>query len=158
LRHDLDRPVRQIACAAADQEPTGFQPGAVPKKHTLDFPEDEKTADDFAQLDWRSVRLGRFWMLRVGIGKGGGSVALGFHRRRSRSRELLCLQVCFRTADGCLGSGEVRGCRLRRARRLRGGDGLPGVAHFLHGSPSTSGEAGNTDKYSNEAQHRVRGH
>ncbi len=97
-------------------------------------------------------------MLRVGIGESGGSVALGFHRRHSRSRELLCLQVCFRTSDGGLGSGEVRRSRIRRTRRLRGGDGLPGVAHFLHRSSSTSDQAGNTDKYSNEAQHRVRGH
>lgn len=51
LRHDLDRPVRQIACTASDEEPLGFKPGAVSKIHTLDFPEDEKTADDFVQRD-----------------------------------------------------------------------------------------------------------
>jgi hypothetical protein len=28
----------------------------------------------------------------------------------------------------------------------------------LHGSSGASDEAGNTDKYSEEAQHRVRGH
>jgi hypothetical protein len=35
---------------------------------------------------------------------------------------------------------------------------LPGVAHFLHGSPGATNEVSDTDKYSEEAQHRVHGH
>ena len=130
----------------------------MPKIHTLDFPQDEKTADDFVQRVLASVRLGRFGMLRVGIGESGGSVALGFHRRYSSPRELLCLQVPFRTPNGGLGSAKIRRCRIRRACRPGGGDSLAGVAHFLHGSPGASDEARNTDKYSKQAQHRVNGH
>ena len=132
----------------------------MPKIHTLDFPKDEKTADDFVQLAPASVRqcYGRFWVLRVGTGEGGGSVALGFHCRQSRSRELLCLEVRFGTHNGGLSSVEIRRRRVRGACSLGGGDGLPGVAQFLYGGASASDQAGNSEKYSKEAQHRVTGH
>jgi hypothetical protein len=35
---------------------------------------------------------------------------------------------------------------------------LPRVAHFLHGSAAATGQAGDTDKYRNEAQHKGNGH
>jgi hypothetical protein len=107
-----------------------------------------------------SVRLRHrgLCVLRIRIGEGGGGVALGFQCGQACAREFLCLQVCFRAGDGGLGGVEIRGCRRRRARRPGGGDGLTSVAHFLHGSAGASGEAGNTDKYSKEMQHRVIGH
>jgi hypothetical protein len=109
---------------------------------------------------WLLVRLcdGCLGMLRIRAGEGGGGVVFGFHRRIARPSELLRLQVRFGARNGGLGRVEIRRCRTRRACRPGGGDRLPSVAHFLHGSSSTSDEAGNTDKYSKEAQHRVVGH
>jgi hypothetical protein len=60
----------------------------------------------------------------------------------------LCLKVGFSARDGGLGGGEIRRCRAGRARRSGGGNGLPGVAHLLHGRSRASGKAGDTDKYS----------
>jgi hypothetical protein len=90
---------------------------------------------------------GRLWVLRIRAGEGGCGVALGFHRRQAGSGEFLCLEVRFRTPNGGLGGIEIRRCRCTRACRLGGGDGLPSVAHFLHGSSGASDQAGNTDKY-----------
>jgi hypothetical protein len=101
---------------------------------------------------------GRLCVLGVRIGKGGGGVALGFHRRQAGSGEFLRLQVRFRARNGGLGGVEFRRCRGSGAGHPSGGDGLPSIAHFLHGSFGASGEAGYTDKYSDETQHRVAGH
>jgi hypothetical protein len=35
---------------------------------------------------------------------------------------------------------------------------LSSIAHFLHGSAAAAGQAGDTDKYRNEAQHMDDGH
>ena len=50
-------------------------------------------------------------------------------------------------AQGFLGNfqtvlciGECRGCRLLRASGTGGADGLSGIAHFLRGNASTSGQ------------------
>jgi hypothetical protein len=103
-------------------------------------------------------RHGGLRVLRIRIGEGGSGVPLGFQGRQAGAREFLCLKVRFRSGDGGLGGIVIRRCRRRRARRPGGGDGLTSVAHFLHGSASASGEAGNTDKYSKETQHRMHGH
>ena len=160
VREHFDRAVRQIARYSPQEQPLGLESGAVPKKHSLNFPKDEKTASDLIQFESASVRLrhGCLGMLCIRIGEGGGGVVFGFHRRIARSSEFLRLQVRFGTRNSGLGRVVIRRRRARRACRRGGGDGLPSVAHFLHGSSSTSGEAGNTDKYSKEAQHRVMGH
>jgi len=108
----------------------------------------------------RSVRQchGRLCVLGVRIGKGGGGMALGLHRRQTGSGEFLRLQVRFRARNGGLGGLEIRRGRGGGACHPSGGDGLPSIAHFLHGSFGASGEAGYTDKYSDETQHRVVGH
>ena len=93
-------------------------------------------------------RHGRIRVLRIGIRKRGGSVVLGFHRRQAGPREFLRLQMRFGTDNGGLGGVEIRRIGARRARRLGGGDGLPRIAHLLHGRAGTSGEACNTNKYS----------
>ncbi len=143
-----------------DGEPPSLEPGAVTKIHALNFPRDEKTPNDLVQVEPASVRLGHggLCVLGVRIGEGGGGVALGFQCRQAGAREFLCLQVRFRAGNGGLGGIEIRRGRRRRARRPGSGDGLTSVAHLLHGSAGASGEAGNTDKYSKETQHRVRGH
>ena len=92
-------------------------------------------------------------VLRIGIGEGGGSVALGFHGRQAGPGEFLRFEVSFRAGNRRLGSIEVRRLRSRGAGGLRGGDGLTSIAHFLHGRTGASSEAGNTDKKSKEAQH-----
>ena len=159
LRNDLDRTVRHVACAAADSQPIRLEAGAVPKKDALDFPKNEKPPGHFVQgRPSARQRRGRFGVLRIGTGESRGSMTLGFHRRHSSPRELLCLQMGFRTPDGGLGRAEVRRCRACRACRLRRCNRLSSVAQFLHGSRSATGEACNNDKYSKEAQHRVHGH
>jgi hypothetical protein len=107
-----------------------------------------------------SVRLShrRLSMLCIRAGEGGGGVPLGFQRGQASPRELLRLKVRFGSRDGGLGGGKIRRRGTGRARSPGGGNGLPGVAHLLHGSSRASDEAGNTDKYSEEAQHRVMGH
>jgi hypothetical protein len=97
-------------------------------------------------------------MLRVRAGKGGSGVPLRFQRRQAGPRKFLRLEVRFGARNGGLGGGEIRRRGTGRARGPGGGNGLPGVAHLLHGSSRASDEAGNTDKYSEEAQHRVMGH
>ncbi len=93
-------------------------------------------------------RHGRIRVLRIGIGERGGSVVLGFHRRQAGAREFLRLQMRFGANNGGLGGVEIRRIGARCASRLGGGDGLPRIAHFLHGRAGTSGEAHNTNKYS----------
>jgi hypothetical protein len=160
MREHFDRAVRQIARYSPDEQPLGLETSAVTKIHSLNFPKDEKTASDLVQFESASVRLRDrcLGVLRVRIGEGGGGVVFGFHRGVARSSELLRLEVRFGARNGGLGCVEIRRCCARRACRPGGGDGLPSVAHFLHGSSSTSDKAGNTDKYSKEAQHRVVGH
>jgi len=97
-------------------------------------------------------------VLVIRVGECSGGVTFGFHRCQSSPGELLRLQVLFRASDGGLGGIKIRRCRGRCAGRPRSRDGLPSVAHFLHGSADASGKPDNTDKYSHEAQHRVRGH
>ena len=97
-------------------------------------------------------------MLRIRSGESGCSVALGFHGGQPGSRELLRLQVRFSTYDVRLGCCEIRRSRARCARSLGGRDCLASVAHFLHRGSSASDQAGNTDEYGKEAQHRVHGH
>ena len=106
------------------------------------------------------MRLGdrRLRMLAVRIREGGGGMALRFQRSIASSRELLRLEVRFGAADGGLGCIEVGRRRRGSAGRLGSRDGLPGVAHFLHGSAGASEQAGDSDKNSNEAQHRGLGH
>jgi hypothetical protein len=106
------------------------------------------------------VRLGHrgFRMLTIRIREGRGGVALRFLRGQPRPGELLCLQVRFSTTQRGLGGVEIRRRRTRRAGRLSGRDGLPRVAHLLHGCAGASGETDDTDKYCNEAQHRGLGH
>lgn len=106
------------------------------------------------------MRLGHrgLGMLAVRIREGRGGVALGFQRGQSGPRELLCLQVRFSAAERGLSGVEVRRRRAGRAGRLSGRDGLPRVAHLLHGRTGASGETNDTDKYCNEAQHRGLGH
>jgi hypothetical protein len=101
---------------------------------------------------------GRLRVLRACVREGGGGVAFGVQCCQARAREFLRLQMGFCTGNGSLGGIEIRRCRRGRARRSGGGDGLPSVAHFLHGRASASDEAGNTDKNSEKAQHRVHGH
>jgi hypothetical protein len=100
----------------------------------------------------------RLGMLCIRAGEGSSGVPLGFQRRQSGSREFLRLKVRFGSRDGGLGRGEIRRRGTGRARGPGGGNGLPGVTHLLHGSSRASDKAGNTDKYSEEAQHRVMGH
>jgi len=97
-------------------------------------------------------------MLTIRIREGRGGVALGFHCCQPGPGELLRLQVRFGTTQRGLGGIEIRRRRIRRAGRSSGRDGLPRVAHFLHGCASASSEADDTDKYCNEAQHRGLGH
>jgi hypothetical protein len=132
----------------------------MPKEHALHFPKDEKTANDFIQLETASVRLGRgrLCVLRIGIGEGGSGVVFGFHRGQSGPREFLRFEMSFRSRNGSLGGVVIRRSRARRAGCMGGGDGLAGVAHFLDGSSGASDQTCNTDKYSKEAQHRVHGH
>jgi hypothetical protein len=111
-------------------------------------------------LNCASVRLCHrcLCVLAIRFGKSGRGVMLGFHRGQARPREFLCLQVLFCAGDGRLGGIEIRRCRGRRACRSSRRDGLPGVAHFLHGSTGASDEADDTDQHGNEAQHRDHGH
>jgi hypothetical protein len=100
------------------------------------------------------LRDGRLAVLRVRIGQGGGGMALGLHRRQTGPRELLRLQMSFGPLDGGLGRVEIRRGRGRRPGHAGRGDGLPRIAHFLHGrTTSASDEVDNTDQYSNKAQH-----
>jgi hypothetical protein len=73
LNEDFDGAVRQILRDAPDEEPPGLEAGTVPKIHTLNFPKNEKAANDFFQLEGASVRQrrGRIRVLRAGIGKRG---------------------------------------------------------------------------------------
>ena len=49
--------------------------------------------------------------------------------------------------------------RCISARVIAGGrDGLTRIAHFLDGGAGAADEAGDTDKYRNEAQHKGDGH
>jgi hypothetical protein len=100
-----------------------------------------------------SVRLcrGRLWVradAAAGVRRreSGSGVPLRFHRRQTGPGKFLCLQVILRARDGGLSGVEIRRRRRGRTRRPSGGDGLPGIAHFLHGSPGASGEPCNTDK------------
>lgn len=104
------------------------------------------------RLRHRGLRM----LVRIREGRGG--VTLGFYRRQPSPRELLCLQMSFSATERRLGGVEVGRGRTRRAGRLGGRDGLPCIAHFLHGCTGASGEADHTDKYCNEAQHRGLGH
>jgi len=92
LREHFDGTVRQIACDPADSQPPGFEPSAVAKIHTLNFPKDEKTADDGIQLE-PSVRKrhGGLGVLLIRIGESRGGVTFCFHRRQSGTREFLRL-------------------------------------------------------------------
>jgi len=121
---------------------------------------DEKTARDWVQFELASVRHrhGCLCVLAIRIGKGGGGVTLGFHRRQAGPCELLRLQMLLCAADGRLGGGEIRRGRRCRACGPSGRNGLPGVAHFLHRSAGASDEADDTDDHGNEAQHRDHGH
>ena len=153
LHENLDGTVRHIAGDAPEGEPSGFESGAVPEEDALNLPKDEETADDFVQGNWSASGV-----LRIRCGESGCSVTLGFHGGQPRSRELLRLQVRFGTYDVRLGCGKIRRSRARCARSLGGRDCLAGVAHFLHRGSSASDQAGNTDEYGKEAQHRVHGH
>lgn len=110
MRENLDGAVRHIAGDATKGKPPGFESSAVPKKDTLNFPKDEKTADDFVQDEKPgSARQSheRLLVLRTRRGESGCSVALGFHRGQAGSRELLRLQVRFGTHDVGLSCGEI---------------------------------------------------
>jgi hypothetical protein len=97
-------------------------------------------------------------VLRIRSGESGCSMALGFHGGQPGSRELLGLQVRFGTYDVRLSCSEIRRSCARSARGLGGRNCLASVAHFLHRGASASDQAGNTDEYGKEAQHRVHGH
>jgi len=131
------------------------------EKNSLNLSRDEKTPHDFVQWDTgASVRYcrRRLGVLGIRVGEGSGRMMLGFHRRQPGSSELLRLQVRFRASDGGLSSVEIRRCAGRRTCPPGSRNGLPGVAQFLHGSSGASEQAGDTDKYGNEAQHRGLGH
>ncbi len=51
LREHFDGTVGQIACDPPDGQPPGLEPSTVAKIHTLNFPKDEKTANDGIQLE-----------------------------------------------------------------------------------------------------------
>ena len=93
LREHFDGTVRQIACDPADSQPPGLEPSAVAKIHTLNFPKDEKTANDGIQLEPASVRQrhGGLGVLLIRIGERRGGVTFGFHRRQTGAREFLRL-------------------------------------------------------------------
>jgi hypothetical protein len=100
----------------------------------------------------------RLRMLGVLTGKRCRGVTLGFQRRQAGARELLRLKVGFGARNGCLSRRIIRRCGAGRARRPGGGNRLARIAHFLDRSARTSGQTGNTDKYSEKAQHRMVGH
>ena len=152
MRQHLHRSVRQVACKTVDVELHSRKPGAMPKKHALNFAVDGETACDVFHSVRRHRRLG---VLRIGIGKSGGGMVFGFHGGQTRARVLLRLQVRLRPRDRGLGGIEIRRGRAGGARRAGGGYRLSGVAHFLHGSAGTSGKADDTDKDGKKAQHRV---
>jgi hypothetical protein len=93
LREHFDGAVRQIACDPTDCQPAGLEPSTVAKIHTLNFPNDEKTANDGIQLEPASVRQrhGGLGVLFIRIGEGGGGVTFGLHRRQTGAREFLRL-------------------------------------------------------------------
>ena len=59
LGEDFDGAVRQIACDAPQGEPPGLEARAVPKIHSLNFPKNEKAANDFVQM--RTPQCGSVW-------------------------------------------------------------------------------------------------
>ena len=90
--------------------------------------------------------------------QGRRRVPFGFHRGQARARVLLRLEVLLGTADRSIRRIKIRRIGFRRARDSRGPDGLTRIAHFLDRGARAADEAGDTDKYRNEAQHKGNGH
>ena len=94
----------------------------------------------------------------IRVGEGGGGVTLGFQRRQPSPREFLRLQVRFRARNAPPG-------RRRNPARWRSSRPPPAAAAMAcrasliscTGAPAHPARQTNTDKYSNEAQHRVAG-
>ena len=84
-------------------------------------------------------------------------VVFCFERGEARASELLRPQVGLGPRNRRLGGGIFRRGPRARARDFGGSDGLPSIAHLLHGRAAAADEPENTYKYS-DATHRVHGH
>ena len=108
------------------------------------------------RLPWLRGGPRTIGMLRVGERCTG--VALGLHRRQAGACVLLSLKMLLGACDRSLRRIVFRGRSLRGTRSMRGDDGLARIAHFLHRGACAAGEAGDTDEYRNDPQHKVNGH
>jgi hypothetical protein len=105
------------------------------------------------------MRIGGGCFGVLGVGKRNGGMVLGLQSGQTRPCIFLRLQMRFRPGDGCLRCIVFRRTAAGRARRGSGHNGLPGVAHFLHGwSRSAAEQTENTDQDHKEPRHRVAGH
>ena len=78
--------------------------------------------------------------LRVRGDQGFARAHAGLLRGPSGLTEVALAQGFLGNFQTVLCVSECRGCRLLRARRAGGADGLTGIAHFLCGNASTSGQ------------------
>src|SRR6202035_3140156 len=78
-------------------------------------------------------------------GESRSGMAFGFHRRIARARVLLCLEMLLGAGDGGLRRIEIGGRVFRGAGNPGGGDGLPRIAHLLHGGAAAARQAEDPD-------------
>ena len=99
----------------------------------------------------------RFRVLQVVECRRG--VAFRRLRRQFRPRVFVRFEMAFRTLDRQLCGLKFGGSGGGGARRFRGGDGLAGIAHFLHGRTGhATEERGDSDQYEHVPQHKDGGH
>ncbi len=85
-------------------------------------------------------------------------MVLGFQGSQSSTRVFLSIDVFFSPGDRRLSGIQIRRSDFGYPGIAGRRDGLSSIAHFLHGSAAAASQAGDTDKYRNEAQHMHDGH
>jgi hypothetical protein len=103
----------------------------------------------------------RFGVLRHGVlrpGKSRSGVPLSLHRCQPGTSVLLSLEVLLGAGDRGRRRIQIRRISFGRSRDPGSRYGLTRVAHFLHRRAAAASQAGDTDKYRNEAQHKDNGH
>ncbi len=83
----------------------------------------------------------------LGDGERHPRMPLRRHRRQARPCVFLSIDVFFGARDGSLRRIQIRRRIFTRAGVVRRRDGLPSVAHFLHGSGRAADQAGDTNNH-----------
>ncbi|MDB6084678.1 MAG: hypothetical protein JWN43_2559 [Gammaproteobacteria bacterium] len=109
-------------------------------------------------LRTRPLKRGALSIAMLGGCQSRAGVAFGLHRRQASARVLLCLEVLLSACNRRLRRIELGGRSFGNAGSASSRYGLARIAHFLHGSAAAAGQAGDTDNYRNEAQHKGNGH